>query len=184
MEGSVGQLINWVGNLFRWWFVVAPWEQAIRVRRGKTAKLLDAGIHLRIPGLDRLYRESTRLRTIDTGVQTVSTVDNHAVTLRARIRFRIENYLTVFQKLHHAEDTIIDLAMSEIAEQVRSKTRDALTPSLVDEAVEEKLNADQYGIAGLGVSITDFAFVRTFRIIQGDNRYDKGAHMNYSEIEK
>lgn len=183
MGGSVSQFIDWIGNLFRWWVLVAPWEQAIRVRRGKTAKLLEAGIHLRIPGLDRIYRESIKLRTIDTGVQTVSTRDNCAVTLRARIRFRIENYLTVFQELHHAEDTLIDLAMSEIAKQIRTKTRDELTPGLIEEAVEEKLTPDKYGLAGLGISITDFAFVRTFRLIQGE-RWDRGAGMEYGEVKE
>ncbi|MCK5605663.1 SPFH domain-containing protein [Candidatus Pacearchaeota archaeon] len=184
MESSISQIMNWLGNLFRWWIMVAPWEQAVRVRRGKVTKLLGAGIHLRIPGIDRLYRESIRLRTIDTGVQTVSTMDNHAVTLRARIRFRIDNYLTVFETLHHAEDTIIDLAMSEIAEQVRAQMHNSLTPSTVEEAVEKSLNADQYGLTGLGISITDFAFVKTFRIISGDNRYQRGLGMDYSEIEK
>jgi regulator of protease activity HflC (stomatin/prohibitin superfamily) len=183
MENSIGQVVNWIGNLFRWWIVVAPWEQAVRVRRGKHAKLLGAGIHMRIPGLDRLYRESVRLRTIDTGVQTVSTKDNHAVTLRARIRFRIDNYLTVFQALHHAEDTIIDLTMSGIAEEVRSNDREALSPKQVEEAVAEKLNGEQYGLVDLGISITDFAFVRTFRIIQGE-RWDRGPGMSYDEVDK
>ena len=185
MESSlVGQTLNWIGNLFRWWIVVAPWEQAVRVRGGKTAKLLEAGVHFRIPSFDRIYRESTKLRTIDTGVQTVSTKDNHTVTLQARIRFRVQNFLTVFQELHHAEDTLIDLAMSEIAEQIRVKTRDGLTPQTVEEAVANRLNAGKYGLTDLGVTITDFAFVRTFRLIQHDNRWARGAGMDYEEVQK
>lgn len=184
VENLLGQTLNWIGNLFRWWFVVAPWEQAVRVRGGKTATLLEAGIHFRIPGLDRIYRESTKLRTIDTGIQTVSTKDNHAVTLQARIRFRVENYLTVFQELHHAEDTLIDLTMSEIAEQVRDKNREELTPKKIESFVEKRLNADRYGLSDLGITITDFAFVKTFRLIQHDNRWSHGSYMDYEEVQR
>lgn len=37
----IKQLLEQLFGLFRWFFVVAPWEQAIRVRAGKHARRYD-----------------------------------------------------------------------------------------------------------------------------------------------
>lgn len=47
---------------FQIWVVVAPWEQAVRVRLGKHLSVLNAGVHLKLPFADLVYLQSVRLR--------------------------------------------------------------------------------------------------------------------------
>ena len=168
-----------VGGLFRWWVVVAPWEQAVRVRLGKRATLLHPGLHLRIPGLDRVYRESVRLRTVDLGLQTISTTDGKTVTLSGFIRYKVVDLLEVMNALHHPEDTLADEAMGAIAKCVQTSMAASVTPSAVEEAATLAVQDIGYGLGCMSVGITDFAFVRTYRIIQEARRWNKGEQYDH-----
>ena len=59
----IRELFAQLSNVLTWVVVVAPWEQALRIRWGKTATLLKGGVYLRIPFIDRIYRQSVRKRT-------------------------------------------------------------------------------------------------------------------------
>ncbi len=46
-------------------FVAKQWEKVAVLRLGRIVKVHDAGVHLRIPFLDRLLRVDMRIQTID-----------------------------------------------------------------------------------------------------------------------
>ena len=58
----IREILSIIGDLFTWIVIVAPWEQALRIRLGKRVKLCKAGCYLRIPFIDRIYRQSIRRR--------------------------------------------------------------------------------------------------------------------------
>ena len=164
-----------LGGAFKWWIVVAPWEQAVRVRGGKHASLLGPGIHFRIPGLDWISRESVRLRTIDLGLQTISTLDGKTVTTSGYIRYKVGNLLKVMNSFHHPEDTLVDEAMGAIADHITVRELADLTPRGVGAAATAALGGtDGCGLTALEVKITDFASVRTYRLLQDDRRWNRG----------
>ena len=170
-----------LSGLFKWWIIVAPWEQAVRVRLGKEDALLGPGPHLRIPGVDRIYSESVRLRTVDLGVQTIATQDGKPVTLSGFIRFRVENLLDVINTLHQPEDTLTDEAMGATAMIIRNSTSAFLEAADVELAATLAVRKVGSGLADMSVSITDFAFVRVYRLIDNDRRWTKGNTFNHGE---
>ena len=66
-------LLKQIGQIFRWWVIVAPWEQGLRVRAGKHVLLLKPGLHVRIPYIDQVFIQSSRLRIVHLAMQTVLT---------------------------------------------------------------------------------------------------------------
>ena len=46
---AVNQIIQFIKQLFSWWFIVTPWEQAVFVRLGKNIKVLHGGFYFKIP---------------------------------------------------------------------------------------------------------------------------------------
>ncbi len=52
---SIKGLIEYLLNIVKFWIVIQPWERGIRVRFGKNQKLLNGGVHFRIPFLDTIY---------------------------------------------------------------------------------------------------------------------------------
>lgn len=176
---TLNQILSKLGQLFNWWVTVAPWEQALRIRLGKHVTLLKAGIHLRIPWIDRVYRQSIRVRTADLeGVQTVTTRDGHAVTASGNIKYQIDDIHKLYDTLHHAEDTVIDLTMAAIAQFVSTHDKDEISPVRVESFAEQEINLGRYGLGNVEVNVTDFAFTPTFRLIQDSRRYPMGDDLN------
>jgi regulator of protease activity HflC (stomatin/prohibitin superfamily) len=168
---TLQSLLSWVFNFLIWWVIVAPWEQALRVRMGKKVEVLEAGIHLRIPYLDVVYTNAIRRRTVDIGTQTLTTSDGEPLTLAGNVQYRIVDLLTLYQTLHDPGATIIDLAASHIADFVTTHTKKECSPEAIREYATEELDLSQYGLNDSYVNITDFAFVPTLRLITDDRQY-------------
>lgn len=169
--------MSWVKELFAglrdlivWWVTVAPWEQALRVRLGKHVQRLETGVHLRIPGIDRVYRQSIRRRTCDLSMQTLTTSDGATVTVAGSLRYAIADIELLYQTLHHAESTLMDLAGGIVARTITQLARSECTADAIEAAVRRELDIQQYGLTDAELYVTSFAFVRTYRLIQ-DGRW-------------
>jgi regulator of protease activity HflC (stomatin/prohibitin superfamily) len=148
----------------RLWITVTPWEQAIRVRMGKHVKLLGPGVHTKIPFLDLIYLQSTRMRISDLPRQTLTTQDGKSITLAGQLGYEISNLQKLYCTLHHAEDTITGLSRAEIATFVSDHKMEECTQTNI-ECVIEKLDLSRYGLSNVELRIIDFAVVRTYRLI-------------------
>jgi len=158
------------------WAMVEPWEQAIRVRAGKHVRRLMPGLHFRIPILDLIYKQTVRLRTSMVATQTLSTHDGHTLIVGATVGYCISDIEKLYRGLFHAEDTIIQMAAGELAAEVFGTERSAVRPDKVGLNVTARLQDRfaAFGLAGVSVRVTDFAFVRAFRIVN-DTRWPVAA---------
>lgn len=165
-------LVDLVRGFFRGirpWVIVAPWEQALRVRFGKHVRVLGAGFHLRLPVIDVVFLQSIRRRVAGVGRQTLTTRDNQTITVGAALGYEITDVEQLYRGLHHAEDTLQQLARSKIAAYVTSHRLADCTPSAL-QGLADGLNLETYGLATPELVVTDFAVVRTYRLI-GDQQY-------------
>lgn len=170
MNTALSALFQGLGNLVKWWVSIMPWEAGLRIKFGKHVTLLGPGIHLRIPLVHTVYRQGTRMRRIDMAVQTITTRDRVAITLGATLGYRIGNIQTLYETLHDAEGTLSNLVQSAIAEYINTHDATECSPHTLEEAVNATLNFQKYGLEDATISLTDFAAVRTYRLIQ-DTRW-------------
>ena len=172
---TIAQFIN---KLFQWWFLVMPWEQAIFIRAGKRVRLVGAGIYFRIPFIDAVYVQTTRMRMMESAMQTISTKDGSSITIKSAIGYTIKDVMLVYNTLYHPEMTISSMVMGEIGEYLRINNIEDITPIKIEEFVNKKINGSQYGLSDLNVKITTFAIVKTFRLIQDGSYMNEGLNMN------
>jgi regulator of protease activity HflC (stomatin/prohibitin superfamily) len=166
-------IFAFISKLLQWWFTVMPWEQAIRVRKGNIVKVLGAGLYLKIPFLDSVYIQTTRMRMIDIPMQTMSTKDGNTVTIKSAIGYTIYDIRLLYNSLFHPEMTLSSLVMGYIGEYVRGNIISDITPENISNTVNGKINQDSYGLKDVNVKITTFAIVKTFRLIQdGSSLYE------------
>ena len=150
-----------------------PWEQALLIRKGKNVRLLSAGIYLKIPFIDTVYVQTTRMRMIDTPMQTISTKDGNTLTIKCAIGYVISDIRVLYSSLYHPEMTLNSMAMGFVGEFVRGHYIADVNPQSIEQYVGEKIQAVNYGLANLSIKITTFAIVKTFRLIQdGSGFYD------------
>lgn len=179
--------MNWVRDVFHalsrtiaWWFIVAPWEQAIRIRGGKKSTLVQPGVRFKIPFWDRVYRESVRERAIGTTPQVATSVDGKAYSLRAVVRCGIANMETLFNSVNNVDEVIGARVATLLAQYVSSHDSSSITPLGAQGFVNEHLDLSDYGLESEGAEIIDFAAVRTYRLITGDGGNGYWDAMNVS----
>lgn len=171
-----------VKNALTWWVSITPWEAGLRVRtlprRPPQVTILKAGLHWAFPICDTVYKQSTRLRISDLPIQTLTTTDGKTLTVKGMIGYTIKNIKKLYDNLQHGEDALTNIATGVIAEYVATRASTEFTPAMLEEAVLEKLDFEQYGLGKTNLKITDFAYVKSYRLIQGDNWYSSGDTLN------
>lgn len=167
MRELLATLQQWFSQVV-FWVIVAPWESALRVRCGKHVKVLPAGIHWRIPLFDAVYRQSVRMRMGHISTQTLSTKDGRTLIVGSVLGYEVIDIERLYERLHHAEDTLTSLAAAAIAGHVQRCDHETLCPRRLAEVVSAELTTafDCYGLGEVSVRITDFAFIRAYRIVQ------------------
>jgi regulator of protease activity HflC (stomatin/prohibitin superfamily) len=132
-------------DLFVWWVIIKPWEQGVLVRLGKRVFLLYPGVHLRIPIIDSVFVQNTRRRMAITGRQTILSADGKSVTLCVSVGYAIDNILLLYNTLHHAEDTIINITIAQLAKTV-NENQSTVALSVIEKQVQDRVNLTQFGL--------------------------------------
>jgi regulator of protease activity HflC (stomatin/prohibitin superfamily) len=162
------EIIEAIKGLLTWWITVAPWEQAIRARLGKHLALLGPGAHLRIPIADRIYLQSIRRRITTVSGQILVTSDGKPLTISVQVGYQIADLVRLYQTLHHAEGTIASTVQGAVGAFVVGHRSSECAPEELAQSVAEAVNLGRYGLSDVTISVVNFAFVRTYRIITGD----------------
>jgi hypothetical protein len=165
---AIQQALASLRDFLTWWVTVTPWEQAIRVRLGKRVVLLGPGIHVRLPVVDRIYRQSVRRRASSLPAQTLVTRDGRPLTVAVMVGYRINDLLRLYETLHHAEATIANTVLGAVGEFVVTHDSDECGPAALGAAAGASADLERYGIADVSVTVNSFAFVRTYRLITGE----------------
>lgn len=184
MSGVLDYISRLLGGL-AFWVVVLPWQQALRVRAGRHVSLLKQGIYLKLPVLDVIQVESVRRRSSMVPTQTLSTANGVTVTVSAVVQYSIRDLELLYRGLHHAEDTIAQMAQGVIAEEVFRQQRQDIDPGHLRELLTGKIAEAlaPYGLGDVELHITDFAFVRAIRLVQ-DQRWFHGQALDTSGVRK
>lgn len=171
---QVKDFIEYILNAIKIWIILMPWEQGLRVRNGKHVTKMTGGIYFRIPYLDSVFIQQVRLRVVSLPIQTLTSKDLKTITLNSAIGYSITDVEKLYKTLFHPELTLANMAMSEIAEFVYKNNVDQLDPSVIENAVLTKLKAEDYGVNVEYFRLTNFAVVRTYRLIQDQSWVSEG----------
>lgn len=171
------QIMESIGQLLRWWFIVLPWEQALRVRLGNRIVLFESGLHFQVPFIDRVYIQNIRRRIAPIRIQTITTQDGKTVTLAGSLSYKITDIEKLYRTLHQAESTIMQSVQGIVSDFVVRNDLAQCTPRKVAENVTERLNLDRYGLGETEFFLTDFAIVRTYRLLQDELTRWAGAEL-------
>jgi hypothetical protein len=99
-------------------------------------------------------------------------MDGKTVTLSGAIGYVIEDIGKLYTTLHHAEDTIANMAMVAIAQYVSTHEIDVCHPDQIVAYLRETLDFGKFGLGEVTAYLTDFSVVRTYRLI-GDVQYGR-----------
>ena len=175
---QIQQFFEYIFNSFKIFIIVQPWEAGIRVRGGNKIKKLKKGMYFRIPYYDSVFIQESRLRVTEMPIQTLTTLDHKTITISSSFGYSINDVDKLYKTLYHPESTLKNIAASELATLIYSKRTENITPKELEVSVLNSLKKHNYGISFDYFKITNFAIVRTYRLIQDGSWTDEGLDMN------
>lgn len=159
--------------LFIWWYTVQPWERALRVRLGgeKDHQVVEhgAGLHFRLPYIDVVYRQTTRLHFVTLEPQTVTTQDSHTITFAGVFGYVVEDLRTLYTTIQSTDTTLQALVQGALAQYISTHPLDECAPDVIEQAVVNELDIARYGLGQPQLSLTTYARVKTYRLIMDEH---------------
>ena len=176
-------LLQSVGKPFKWWVVIAPWEQGLRVRLGKKSRKLLPGIHFVIPFFDRVYRIGTRLRLVSEGGQTLTSLDGKIVTLSLAVQYAIVDIQKLFNTVTRPESTLLSRTQVVVSDLISKTNANEISCQSINEHLEGALPGEEWGLGQVRGFVTTFAFVRTYRFLLYQDRQESGVDYDLEKSE-
>ena len=175
---QVQQFFEYIFDIIKIFIIIQPWQTGIRVRCGKKIKKLTGGIYFRLPYFDSVFVQESRLRVVEVSMQTLTSKDLKTLTLNSSFGYTIQDIETLYETIYHPEVTLQNIAMSEVANFIFANKIEDITPESLGDAVLQKLEAKNYGISFEYFKITNFAVVKTYRLIQDTSWSHEGLNMD------
>lgn len=162
------QIIDVIFKLFKWWIIIVPWEQGIRVRLGKRTKLLNSGIYLCIPFIDKVYKQCTRRRLVMLRAQTITTKDGNVLTINGSLGYIISDVMKLYKSLYAPDDSLNSIISSKISEYVFNNNLTDCNPAKIRNYVLNNINITEFGLSNPEIYILNYVRTKTYRLITGE----------------
>ena len=86
---GIKELIIFLTNQFKFWFIVREWENGLQLRNGKIIRELKYGLYFKIPFLDSVYVKPKRTQDVIISQVNFTTKDGKQITASATAFFKI-----------------------------------------------------------------------------------------------
>jgi regulator of protease activity HflC (stomatin/prohibitin superfamily) len=134
-------------------YIVPQWEKVAIIRFGNIEKIVETGLHIRIPVIDSLMRVDIRTQTIDLKGQQAITKDNISVIIDAVVFMQIENPERLILKIQDYRTSVNKYAQTAIRNIIGTYDLDVLLEKREEVAVKLKEEIDLL-VKDWGINIT------------------------------
>lgn len=110
-------------------YVVKQWEKVAVIRFGRIIKIVDTGLHFKIPIIDSIRRVDLRMQTVDLRGQSAITKDNISVGIDAVVFMRIEEAEKLILKIKNYYEAVSKYAQTSIRNVIGRYSLDDLLES-------------------------------------------------------
>lgn len=168
------RLIEWVidfVDLFRFWEVIQPYQQATVTTLGKWTRVITPGPHLIWPfGVDYVVVDNVKPMVTRCGVQTLTTSDNKRVSLHAVISWHITNIERSVMNVEDLDRSLIDCVAGYVGESVLDNTWDYVRSPEFRSTLRTFVQTQgrEWGVRVSRVQLRDCATSSALRILKDD----------------
>jgi regulator of protease activity HflC (stomatin/prohibitin superfamily) len=159
-------------ELFRFWTVIDPYEEALVLRLGKLHRHLLCGWHLVIPfGIERILTEHVvpAVRVLEN--ESATTKDGKSIGFRAVATYRVRDIEKVLLEVEDGNHAVVDACAGEVTRVLRESTwEDIMQPEIMDKVTAAaRKRAFRFGVEIMSIQFTGMTLCRSIRLM-GDLR--------------
>ena len=157
-------------GFFKFITFINEWEEAIVLQTGKYRRKLTPGWWLICPfSIDEVWMMNVKPTALELEEQSLTTLDNKKIVCRAVLMWSIFDIKKIFLDVEDPEDTLGDIAVGVIQEQVEQQDWDYIrSPEFrtdMKKAIQRQ--ARKWGIAVSTVKFQDLTLADSYRIFGG-----------------
>ncbi len=159
-------------ELFKFWHVVDPYEEALVLRLGKLQRHIVCGWHPIIPfGIERVMDEHIVPAVHVLENECITTTDGKTVGFRAIVTYRIRDIEKVLLEVEDGNHAVVDASAGEIAGVLRSSTWEEIRqPDILDKlTAAARKRGFKFGVEIMSVQLAGLTLCRAIRLM-GENR--------------
>ena len=160
------QIWEQLSSLLKWWVIVLPWEQGMKIWLGKEVKILNPGFHFRIPYFHTVYVQPIRITFFSVSPQTLTTTTKETLTVGMIIGYSITDIQKAYNSVGEVKGAICGFVSGNVASYISTHELKECSPSLIETEIKDKFKKTEWGIQVNEIKITTFALVKTYRLIQ------------------
>lgn len=155
-------------ELFKFWHVVDPYEEALVLRLGKLNRHLTCGYHLVIPfGIDRVMDEHVVPRVINCDNESVTTKDGKPIGFHAVVTYRVRDVEKILLEVEDGNHAVTDACAGEIARVLRESTwAEIEQPEILEKLTKAcRARGFKFGVEIMSVQLAGMVLCRTIRLM-------------------
>lgn len=148
---------------------IHSYEQGVKFSFGQDKRLLKTGIHFYIPYIQGIEVRPTVPEVINLPNQSLITRDDKIVCISGAVEYQIQDLRKWWVSVQDFDATLVNTALGYIGRSVRQSQFDDIRTNTgafeVDVYNKLKEKIDGWGVDLIDFYVTDFAPVKTFRLI-------------------
>lgn len=157
-------------DLFKFWEIVAAYEEGIVLRFGKFHRTVAPGFRWMIPfGIEQVLTNNVVPASMSLSEQSLVTADGKRVVITAVLMWKIFDIRRCMLDVEDAEDTLADIAVGYVQEAVEETSWADIRTKAFRTDVKRRIqkNAREWGITVYSVKFKDLTDARTIRLLGG-----------------
>lgn len=159
-------ILNFLSDILPF-VVVDHYDRGVRLRLGKKREVLEPGIHLKWPFVDKVLTQMVKTTTIQLPEQTITTKDNKSIVVKSIIKYQIVNVEVSLLEVNDPIDAVSDMTLGIIRDVFIKKDWVDCNDGAISKVITDKANkeAEKWGIGIDKVTLTDLGLIRTVRLM-------------------
>ena len=150
---------------------VSPWEAGLRVRLGKHVKVVEPGVHLKLPLIDSYHLLNVVPRVVNLPHQSLETSDKKTLAVSAALAYSVSDIEKCLVEVDDHDESLINLAMGLIAYYISNHQGSDCSHDAIQAGVLPSLReiAEDWGLEVSHLYVTDLCQHKAYRLLHDSN---------------
>jgi len=151
-------------------FIINQFDAGILLRRGLFKKVVNGGIHFKIPFLDEVFSHTITPTTEQLPAQSLTTKDGKSIVVQGIIKYEVANIKTFLLEVWDATDAISDTTQGVIKDVIMGLDIIDIGTD-IDSIITKKakIEAAKWGIKIHKVTLTNIGLIKSIRLFNDSN---------------
>lgn len=146
--------------------IIKQYQKGVLLRFGKYKKILNPGLHFKIPFFDSIDDYVIVTTTLTLPVQSIVTKDGKSVVIKGQVKYKVQDLVIFAIEVYDAVDALSDMTCGIIFDKIKNRTYKETQEQDLNKLIttDVKKEAKKWGIFVEKVTITDYSEMTSLRL--------------------